>query len=371
MRRTFKYRLYPTKAQALQLDRQLGLCRELYNAAIQERRDAWRINHVSVGFNAQSAQLPEIKAERPELESVYSQVLQDVLHRVDKNFKAFFTRVKQGLKAGFPRFRSAARYDSLTYPQLGFVVESRHLKLSKIGRLKIKLHRPLEGKIKTLTLKREADRWFACFSVEREAKPLSPSSALVGIDVGLSAFATLSDGTEIENPRYYREAQASLRKAQRKVARRPNKRSHRRRQAVKLLQRAHAHVKHQRSDFHHQVARSLVNQYGLIVVEDLNVKGLASGMLAKSVNDAGWSAFISKLADKAECAGRVLMKVDPRGTSQTCLCGASVPKTLSQRWHLCDKCGLSAPRDHVSAQLVLGRGLRLQASTWPTAACVA
>lgn len=370
MRRTFKYRLYPTKAQVLQLEHQLGLCRELYNAAVQERRDAWRTSHVSIGFNAQSAQLPEIKDERPELESVYSQVLQDVLHRVDKNFKAFFTRVKQGLKAGFPRFRSAVRYDSLTYPQLGFALEARHLKLSKIGRIKIKLHRQLEGKVKTLTLKREADKWYACFSVEGEAHPLPESTEAIGIDVGLSAFATLSDGTEIENPRYYRKAQATLRTAQRKVSRR-KRGSQRRRKAVKLLQSAHAHVRNQRADFHHQIARALVNQYGLIAVEDLNVKGLAGGMLAKSVNDAGWSSFISKLADKAECAGRLLMKVDPRGTSQTCLCGASVPKTLSQRWHQCRECGLSAPRDHVSAQLVLGRGLRLQASTWPTAACVA
>jgi len=283
MRKTFRYRLYPTKAQAAQLDRQLELCRELYNAAIQERRDAWRINHVSIGFNAQSARLPEIKDERPELEGVYSQVLQDVLHRVDKNFKAFFTRLKQGLKAGFPRFRSAARYDSLTYPQLGFVVEDRHLKLSKIGRIKIKLHRPIEGKVKTLTLKREAGKWYACFSGEYEAEALPESAEVIGIDLGLSAFATLSDGTEIENPRYYRKAQAALRKAQRKVARR-KKGSHRRRKAVKLLQKAHAHVRNQRSDFHHQVARTLVNQYGLIVVEDLNVKGLASGMLAKSVN---------------------------------------------------------------------------------------
>ena len=370
MRKTFRYRLYPTKAQTEMLERQLGLCCELYNAAIQERRDAWRINHVSIGFNAQSAQLPEIKAERPEVEGVYSQVLQDVLHRVDKNFKAFFTRIKQGLKAGFPRFRSAARYDSLTYPQLGFVVEERHLKLSKIGRIKIKLHRPIEGKIKTLTLKREADKWYACFSVECETKPLPESPEAIGIDVGLSFFATLSNGTEIENPRYYRKAQATLRTEQRKVARR-KKGSHRWRKAVKLLQTAHAHVRNQRADFHHQVARTIVNQYGLIVVEDLNVKGLAGGMLAKAINDAGWSAFINKLLSKAEEAGRVVVKVDPRGTSQTCLCGASVPKTLSQRWHQCRSCGLFARRDHVSAQLVLGRGLRLQASTWPVAACVA
>jgi putative transposase len=369
MRKTFRYRLYPTKAQVETLEHQLELCRELYNAALQERRDAWRIGRVSLGFNAQSAQLPAIKAERPEMAGIYSQVLQAVLHRVDKNFQAFFRRTKQGLKAGFPRFRSVARYDSLTYPQLGFALEARHLKLAKIGRIKIKLHRALRGKIKTLTLKREADKWYACFSVEDEAEPLPESREAIGIDVGLRVFATLSDGTEIENPRYSRAAQARLRKAQRKVSRR-KKGSHRRRKAVRLLQSAHTHVRQQRADFHHQVARSLVNQYGLIAVEDLNVKGLAAGLFAKSVNDAGWSSFIAKLTDKAACAGRVLVKVDPRGTSQSCLCGAQVPKTLSRRWHECGTCGLSAPRDQVSAQLVLGRGLRLQSVTWPVGASV-
>ena len=370
MHKTFKYRLYPTKRQAETLGFHLDLCRELYNAAIQERRDAWKITRVSVGFNQQAAQLSEIKSDRPEVASVYSQVLQDVLRRVDKNFQAFFRRVKIGGAPGFPRFRPASRYDSLTYPQLGFALETNRLKLSKIGHIKIKLHRAVEGKIKTLTLKREAGRWYACFSVACGTKLLAESPEVIGIDVGLTTFATLSDGTEIGNPRHYLEAQAQLRKGQRKVARR-KKGSHRRRKAIRLLQRAHAHVRNQRSDFHHKASRSLVERYGFIAVEDLNIKGLASGMLAKSINDASWSSFIAKLAYKAEEAGRVLVKVDPRGTSQTCLCGASVPKTLSQRWHQCDQCGLSAPRDHVSAQVILGLGLSLQAPTWPVAACVA
>jgi putative transposase len=369
MRKSFKYRLYPTNAQAAQLETQLGLCRELYNAALQERRDAFSINRVAIGFSQQSAQLPEIKAERPEFEGVYSQVLQEVLHRVDKNFKAFFRRVAGGAKPGFPRFRPASRYDSLTYPQLGFAVEARHLKLSKVGRVKIKLHRPVEGLIKTVTVKREAGKWYACLSVECEAAALPARPEAVGVDVGLAAFATLSDGTKIENPRKARKAQARLRRSQRKVARRKRGGSNRKK-AVRELQAAHAHVRNQRADFHHKVSRWLVNNFGLIAVEDLNVKGLAKGCLAKSVNDAGWSSFISKLAYKAESAGRVLLKVDPRGTSQRCICGAAVPKRLSQRWHECQACGLSAARDHVSAQEILRRGLRLLGETWPVAACV-
>ena len=367
--KTFKYRIYPTKAQRTQLENTLLLCCELYNAALQERRDAWRINHESVNFAVQSAQLPDIKEGRQELNSVYSQVLQDVLHRVDKTFKAFFGRVKQKEKVGYPRFRSRSRYGSFTYPQLGFSIQGSRLSMAKIGKVKIKLHRAIEGKIKTVTIKREAGRFYACFAVECEVKPQPSVTQSVGIDVGLSTFATLSDGTPIENPRYQREAQARIRRAQRKVARR-KKGSHRRRKAILELQRAFAHVRQQRADFHHKESRKLINKYGLITVENLNIRGLARGLLAKSVTDAGWSAFIAKLCEKAAEAARTIVKVDPRGTSQRCPCGADVPKTLTDRWHRCESCGLFVSRDHASALEILRLGLSLQDITWPVAACV-
>lgn len=365
MRKTFKYGLYPTRAQAATLERHLALCRELYNAALQERRDAWRLARRSIGFAEQSAQLPAIKLARLDATEVYSQVLQDVLHRVDKTFAAFFRRAAIGARPGYPRFRSATRYDSLTYPQLGFALDGRHLILSKIGRIKVKLHRPVEGHIKTLTLTREAGHWYACFSLECEPQPLPPSTEEVGLDLGLTTFAALSTGTYIENPRHFHHAQAKLCVAQRRIARR-HRGSNRRRKAVLLVQRAHAHVRRQRADFHHKEARTLVTTYGFIAVEDLNVKGLARGMLAKPIADAGWSSFLLKLAHKAADAGRELVRVDPRGTSQTCLCGAPVPKALCDRWHCCLVCGLSAPRDIVSAQLVLSR-----ARTEPSGANVA
>jgi putative transposase len=366
IRKTFKFRLFVTKAQDKLLTAQLSEACRLYNACLQERRDAWRINRESVNYYTQANQLKEIRAAGDLTLANYC-ACQDVLRRVEKTFKAFFARVKRKTKAGFPRFKSHTRFDSITFPSYGNgckLINSK-LRLQGVGLIKVKLHRAVEGTIKTVTVKREAGRWFACFSVECKAVPLPANSESVGVDVGLSNFATLSDGTEIPNPRYYRKAQARLRRAQRKVARR-KKGSHRRRKAVQLLQRAHAHVRNQRSDFHHKISRWLVNEYGLIAVEGLNVKGLASGMLAKSVNDAGWSSFINKLTYKAEDAGRVLIKVDPRGTSQTCTCGNHTPKTLSQRWHECSMCGLSQSRDHVSAQLILGRGLRLQNATCST-----
>jgi putative transposase len=174
LRRGCRFRLYPTAAQRTVLDGHLRLCCELYNAALQERRDAWRMVRVSIGFRQQSAQLPAIKAERPDVGGVYSQVLQDVLHRVDRAFGGFFARVRRGDRPGFPRFRSAHRFDSLTYPQLGFRVADRHLHVSKVGAVKIKLHRPIEGRIRTLTIKRDAGKWFACFSCEVEPQPLPP-----------------------------------------------------------------------------------------------------------------------------------------------------------------------------------------------------
>ncbi len=367
VKKNFKYRLYPTAAQIAALDGQLAEACRLYNAAVQERRDAYRISHISISYCDQANQLKEIRAA-DDLALANFSCCQDVLRRVDKAFNAFFGRVQNGQTPGYPRFRPVSRYDSMTFPSYGDgckMLDNGKLRLQGVGVVKVKLHRPIEGRIKTVTVKREAGRWYAVFSVECEPKPLPASAEKVGLDVGLTAFATLSDGSEIENPRYYKEAQSKLRRAQRKVARR-KRGSNNRKKAVRDLQRAHAHVRNQRADFAHKVARTLVVMFGLIVIEKLNVKGLAGGMLAKSVNDAGWTAFTTKLMYKAAEAGRALVQVDPRGTSQRCVCGAPNPKTLSQRWHHCEICGLSVPRDHASALEILRLGLSLLSGTWPT-----
>ena len=371
MRKNFKYRLYPTGAQTVALDGQLSEACRLYNAALQERRDAYRAARKSLGYCDQANQLKEIRAQG-DLALANFSCCQDVLRRVDKAFSAFFGRVRKGRKPGYPRFRSVRRYDSITFPSYGDgcrMLDGGKLRLQGVGAVKVKLHRPIEGEIKTVTVKREAGKWYAVFSVECDATPLPPSTEATGVDVGLTTFATLADGTGIENPRYYKEAQAALRRAQRKVARRKRGGSNRKK-AVQELQRAHAHVRNQRADFAHKVARTLVVMFGLIVIEKLNVKGMAAGMLAKSVNDAGWSSFTAKLTYKAAEAGRALVEVDPRGTSQRCVCGAPNPKTLSQRWHQCDSCGLSVPRDHASALEILRLGLSLLGGTWPVAASV-
>src|SRR6266511_1291830 len=371
VKKNFKYRLYPSAAQTIALDTQLAEACRLYNAALQERRDAYRMAGKSLNYCDQANQLKDIRAAG-DLGLVNAQCPQDVLRRFDKPLKALFTRIKRGQTPGYPRFRSASRYDSITFPTYGDgakLLDNGKLRVQGVGQVKLKLHRPIEGAIKTVTVKREAGRWYAVFSVECEPKPLPPSTEKAGLDVGLRAFATLSDGTEIENPRYYKEAQASLRRAQRKVARR-KRGGNNRKKAVRELQRAHKHVRNQRADFAHKLARTLVVTFGLIVIEKLNVKGLAGGMLAKSVNDAGWSSFTAMLMYKEAEASRALVQVDPRGTSQRCVCGAPNPKPLSQRWHHCKICGLSVPRDHASALEILRLGLSMLGGTWPVAVSV-
>jgi putative transposase len=357
LRLTFKYRIYPTKPQAEFLNGQLREACSLYNAALEERIGAWKICRKSINYYEQQSQLKPMREDGC-LTLAHSQLGQDVLQRVSKAFDGFFARVKRGeKKAGFPRFRSSRRYDSLTFPQYPkgcCLLPNGKIRVYGAGHIKVKLHRPLEGTIKTSTVKREAGRWFVCFSVVCDAKPLPPSTEQVGIDVGLNSFAVLSNGTEIDNPRYFRNAEARLRRCQRKVARR-KKGSNRRRKAVQLLQRANVHVRNQRADFAHKESRNLVNRYELIAVEELNIKGLAASVLAKSVNDVGWSQFFRFLSYKAEYAGREFRTVDARGTSRECLCGARVPKGLSDRRHDCTACGLSASRDHVSAQVILQR----------------
>ena len=373
MRRTFKYRVYPNRVQGVALDVQLGEACRLYNGALQERRDAWKMQRTSIGYYDQANQLKAIRADGS-LRLANFSACQDVLRRVDKTFKAFFGRVKAGRKAGFPRFRAQRRYDSLTFPSYGDGCRLRphgRLYLQGVGEIKVKLHRAVEGQIKTVSVKREAGTWYALFSCEVEPAALPASDEAVGIDVGLTTFAVLSDGSEIANPRYARKAAAAVRRAQRKVARR-KRGSHGRRKAVALLQKAHAHVANQRNDFHHKAARAVVNRYGLIAVEDLDLKGLAGGMLARSVHDAGWGMFLQRLDDKAESAGRQIVRVNPTGTTQRCSgCQTVVPKTLSQRWHDCPACGLSLSRDENAAREILRLGLSLDARTWPGAASVA
>ena len=302
-RKTLKYKLMPTPAQEQALATVLWRCRELHNAGLQERKAAWEQCRVSVTFAMQSAQLPAIKEVRPEYRDLNAQVLQEVLHRLDKAFAAFFRRVKAGAHPGYPRFQGTDRYNSFTYPQLGehggAVLDGGMLSLSKVGRLRMRLHHPLAGTPKTVTISREADGWYACIScAEVPIVPLPATGQETGIDVGLKVFLVTADGEMVENPRHYRKAERALRKAQRRVARR-TKGSTRRRKAVQLLKRHHQRVQCQRRDFHHKTALALLQQYDVVSLEDLQVRNLVRNHhRATSSSDAGWAAFRTLLTSQ-------------------------------------------------------------------------
>ena len=345
-RKTYKYRLFPSRAQTTRMNGTLALLCELYNASLQERRDAYRLERKSIRYVEQANQLPDIKRVRKDVAGVHSQVLQDVLKRVEKAFDEFFRRVKTKQKAGFPRFRSHKRYDSFTYAQSGFSLKDGKLRLSKIGDVRIKLHRPIEGKIKTLTITRSATgKWYACFSVECTPEPLPYNERAVGIDVGLSSFATLSTGEQIDNPRFFRTDEKALAKAQRREKR-------------KAARRIHERIANRRRNFAHQLSHALVSMFGLIAFEDLNIKGMAKNhCLSKSIHDAAWNQLVQFTTYKAESAGRRSVQVDPRNTSKLCsACGLIVEKDLSVRVHHCS-CGLSIDRDVNAAINILARGL--------------
>jgi IS605 OrfB family transposase len=370
-RKAFKYRLYPTRQQEQTLVKTLALCRELYNASLEERTEAYRMSKVHIIYNQQANQLPEIKELRPEYNDIHSQVLQDILRRVDKAMQAFFRRVKAGEKAGYPRFKSHHRFDSFTYPQSGFsLTQDQRVCLSKIGTIKMKLHRPIEGKMKTCTIKREVDQWYLVLSCEVEVRePLPESNETIGVDMGVTHFATLSTGEKIENPRHYRHAQIRLAQLQQNLVKK-KKGSHRRAKAKRQLAKLHCKIRNQRKDFLHKASRKLANTYGTIYFENLNIAGMTrrpkptqdeatkayvpNGASAKaglntSILDAGWYQFQRYCTYKAEEAGRSVVFVDPKYTSQRCSnCGRIVKKTLADRWHSCE-CGTALDRDHNSA----------------------
>lgn len=359
MRKSFQYKAKLSPSAARKAEGQLALCAELYNACLQERRDAYRMAGVSVSATAQMKQLPEVKALRPEYKEVGSQVLQDVVQRLDKAFSAFFRRVKAGQTPGYPRFRSRRRYDSLTFKQAGWSLEGRRLTLQGIGTLRLFLSREIEGVVKTVTLRRDrCGDWFVTFSCDDvPAQPLPSTGAETGIDVGLSKFLATSDGAFVENPRHMRRAEALLKRAHRRVSKR-KKGGSRRRKMVRVLARKHRTVERARRDFHMKTALSLVRQYDLIAVEDLAVRRLAEGMLAKSVHDAAWSQFFAILSFKAVEAGKRVVAVNPSGTSQSCSGCGGVPeerKTLRVRVHRCAACGLVLDRDVNAARNIAQR----------------
>jgi putative transposase len=407
VRTTYKEKLKPTPEQARALDVVLWRCRTLYNVALEQRKTAWERCHISVKRFAQEAELADIRAEFPAFAAIHSHVLQDVLARLDKAYQAFFRRVQAGEKPGYPRFQGRNRYHSFTYKEHGngatlekgggdlpppvgdhdtqdsnqARVDNGDLVLSKIGRLAVRWSHPIQGTIKTVTISKEADGWYVCFScVDVPVQPLPLTGRETGIDVGLKVFLMTAEGERVENPRHYRRAEHELQKVQRQVARR-KKGSKRRKKATQVLARKHQKVRRQRTDFHHKTALALVREYDTIYLEDLQVANLsrrpepkpdgnggylpngasAKAGLNKSISDAGWYRFRQILTCKAECAGKRVVAVPPSYTSQDCSgCGERVEKSLSVRTHVCPFCGLILDRDENAARNIQWAGQALR-----------
>jgi len=370
--KTYKYRIYPTTAQETILAKMLEECRWLYNKVLETRKKSYELQGVSLGNYDTMTMIPDWKLNRPSLKAVHSQVLQNVNMRVDLAFQAFFRRVKAGETPGYPRFKGYGRYDSMTFPQYGNGAKlvGNVLTLSKLGNVKVKLHREFCGTPKTVTIRRSSTgKWFACLSCECEATPLPDGQKVVGVDVGLSTFATLSNGEKIDNPRFFKTEQDALGKAQRRMekeAKGTPQRANRR----KVVARIHERIANRRTDFAHKTSRKLVNTYGTIVFEKLAVVDMMSNhtkvfgnKLNKSIADAAWSQLAQFTAYKAEDAGRLFLQVDPRNTSKKCSrCGLLVEKDLSVRIHNCPHCGLVLDRDVNAAINILSLGLQRMGS---------
>lgn len=375
---SYRFRLFTTAAQETALNDMLGAFCDLYNAALQQRIEAYRRQGVSLRYGNQAAELKAVRAADDALFEFSFTAEQQVLRRLDKAFRAFFRRLKRGDKPGFPRFRSKSRFDSAEF-RVGdgmTIRKSRRLGVVGIpGEIKVRWHRdiPTGAKLGAAVISRSCGKWHVCFQVELpETGHIERTFAPVGVDLGLTSLVALSTGEVVPTPQHTMNAARALRKAQRSVARK-RRGSNRGRKAKLRVARLHARVASQRRDFSHKLSALLVNRFSHIAMEDINIKGLAAGMLAKSVHNAAWGTIVQHIQYKAESAGAVVVLVDPRGTSQTCPeCGTIKRKTLSERKHTCD-CGHHADRDVAAARIVLmranfGPGTGLQAPSQRVAA---
>jgi len=371
MRKTFKYRLYPSHGQETLLTKSLDECRWLYNHLLEERKTAWEQRQQSLSLYEQQATLPALKAERSAMKAVYSQVLQNVAVRIDLGMKAFFRRVKAGETPGYPRFRGRNRYSSLTYPQADngcIKIDHNRLYASGLGKIKIVYHRPLEGVLKTATIAcTSTGKWFVAIVCEvADPTPLPPTGAQVGIDVGLKTFAYLSTDEPIANPRFFRQDEKALAKVQKRLSK-EEKGTPERTKRRKPVARVHERIAWRRSDFTHQHSRRIVNRFDLICVEDLSInRMLHNHCLAKSISDAAWGQFAELLSYKAAWAGRRYVAINPAYTSQDCSgCSHRQKMPLSERTYTCPCCGLVIDRDLNAALNILGVGLHTLAPALP------
>jgi len=376
MLKTIKIRMYENKSQNKTLNNHLDICRWLYNYMLNLKRNVYKTDYISLSKYDMQKLLPSLKKKYPKLKEVHSQVLQDVIKRVDLAFQAFFRRLKSPEieNAGYPRFKGYNRYDSFTYKQSGFQLQDKtnnkhkYLQLSKIGKVKIKQHRYINtDNIKTLTIWRNnLNHYYACFVIEVKEKPLPKTDKQIGVVLGIEKFAVCSDKIEIPNPKHMNRKLKQLQKQSKRYSKAKNNKDKEdiRKQKYRLA-KLHNKIKNQRKDFLHKTSRELINNNDVIVVEDLNIQdmqknGLGYKVLNRYIGDAGWNTFINMLFYKAEEAGRTIIKVNPRNTSKTCSqCGyINKELELKDRIYKCPQCNIEINRDYNASLNILGLGLQ-------------
>jgi len=362
MRKAYKFRIYPNKEQRQILERTLNTCRILYNNLLAERRDTYKKTGRSPSYYEQRRSLVERKPNDPYMRQVHSQVLQNVALRLQRTFDNFFRNIRRGRRTGYPRLKGRNRYDSFTYPQYmnGAELKDGKLNLSKIGMVRIFKHRsiPPSAIIKTCTIRRDVDKWYACFTVEMQSEKVAreQSGQEIGVDFGLNSLLTLSNGEKIQPPKFLRKSEKKLKREQRRLSRRKRNSQNRRKQRVKVA-KTHRKIRLQRTDYNHRLSRDLVARFDKIAFENLQIRNMMSNHhLAKSIADAAWGQLHLFTSYKAEEAGKMVKGADPYGTTVDCSrCGFHVPKTLSERVHECPNCGLVLDRDWNAAVNILNR----------------
>lgn len=363
--KTIKCRIYPTKKQQTIFNQTLNECRWLYNYVLEWHNNNYKKNKKYVGYHSTTKLIPILKQNRDTLHNVHAQVLQNVIMRVDKTYQNFFSRIKNKENPGFPRFKSKNRYQSFTYPQTGHCgpklnINNSKIYLPKIGNINIKLHRIPEN-IKRVTIsKSSTEKWFICFDCDMVGILLPNNTQQIGIDVGLESFATFNNSVKIENPRFFKISEKKIKKTCQKLSKQ-EKYSQQWKKSKKVLAHIHKQIQNKRSNFTHQLSRNIINNYGIIAIEDLSINCMIKKKkyLAKSINDVAWNSFAKQLMYKAVEAGRQLVKVNPAYTSQDCSqCGYRVEKKLSDRMHHCPNCELLLDRDINAARNILRLGLQ-------------
>jgi putative transposase len=375
LKRMARVKLYPSASQAAALVKALDICRQVYNVALEQRRDAWRSRRLSIKHREQYAQLTELRHSDARIASIYRELLDAALRKLDLAFAAFFRRVRRGETPGFPRFRSRARYGCLEFPHGDRAIRCNQaqdkVRVPGVGSIRLRKGRRI-GPFGRAMLVRNARGWYALFECRREPEPKPQTGRHVGLDRGITTFVATSDGERLHHPRLAQRYEARMARLARVVTRRKRGGTNRRR-AVKALARAHDRLRWARRDFAHKLSRCIINSYDFIAIEALEVRNMlrsvkgtvqepgsnvrAKARLNFSIADAGWGLFASMLHAKAEEAGRTVIEVDPRHTSQTCSgCGqVNAASRVSQAVFICTGCGLQLHADVNAATVILKR----------------